>query len=100
MIDISGSMAGESIREAKAGLIYALGTLKPRDSFNIIAFNTGTATLFGEPKLANDGNVSPAPSASSTVSRPMAARKCIRRFSARSSIIAIRRPDGCARSSS
>ena len=51
VIDISGSMAGESIREAKAGLLYALGTLKPRDSFNIIAFNNGTASLFGAPKL-------------------------------------------------
>jgi Ca-activated chloride channel homolog len=53
VIDISGSMAGESIREAKAGLTYALGTLKPRDSFNIIAFNTGTATLFSASQLAN-----------------------------------------------
>ena len=54
VIDISGSMAGESIREAKAGLHYALGTLKPRDSFNIIAFNSGTASLFGAPKLTSD----------------------------------------------
>jgi len=54
VIDISGSMAGESIREAKAGLLYALDTLKPRDSFNIIAFNTGTASLFSAPRLAND----------------------------------------------
>ncbi|MEE8295729.1 MAG: marine proteobacterial sortase target protein, partial [Sphingomonadales bacterium] len=39
IIDVSGSMQGEAIRQAKAALLLALEGLKPQDSFNIIAFN-------------------------------------------------------------
>ncbi|MGB0505106.1 MAG: marine proteobacterial sortase target protein, partial [Pikeienuella sp.] len=37
--DVSGSMSGESIRQAKYGLIQALRRLRPSDRFNIVAFN-------------------------------------------------------------
>lgn len=37
--DISGSMSGESIRQAKFGLIQALRRLRPTDRFNIAVFN-------------------------------------------------------------
>lgn len=37
--DVSGSMAGESIRQARAGLETALKRLRPEDRFTIIAFN-------------------------------------------------------------
>lgn len=46
VIDNSGSMAGESMRAAKDSLIYALGTLRPQDSFNIIRFDHSMTQLF------------------------------------------------------
>jgi len=39
VIDTSGSMSGASIRQARRALANALGRLKPRDRFNIVAFN-------------------------------------------------------------
>lgn len=39
VLDVSGSMAGISIEQAKAGLLLALDRLRPDDRFNIIAFN-------------------------------------------------------------
>ena len=39
IVDVSGSMKGESIRQAKQGLITAVQSLKNTDSFNIIAFS-------------------------------------------------------------
>jgi Ca-activated chloride channel family protein len=39
VLDISGSMAGTSIRQAKKALIYAVEQLGNNDSFNIITFN-------------------------------------------------------------
>lgn len=46
VIDNSGSMGGESMREAKAGLLYALKTLRPQDHFNIIRFDDSMTQLF------------------------------------------------------
>lgn len=46
VIDNSGSMGGESMREAKAGLLYALKTLRPQDHFNIIRFDDTMTQLF------------------------------------------------------
>lgn len=40
VIDTSGSMGGESIKQAKAALIRALETLTPKDNFNIVAFSS------------------------------------------------------------
>ncbi len=42
VIDTSGSMGGESIRQARAALQAALDTLTPRDRFNVIEFNSST----------------------------------------------------------
>ncbi len=39
--DVSGSMQGASIRQAKAALERALDALRPQDRFNIIAFSNG-----------------------------------------------------------
>lgn len=39
VLDVSGSMSGESIRQARQALLRALDTLTPRDRFNIIAFS-------------------------------------------------------------
>ncbi|UJF21065.1 marine proteobacterial sortase target protein [Shewanella sp. OMA3-2] len=53
VIDTSGSMAGESIIQAKQALSIALTGLKPTDSFNIIEFNSNVSALFNEAKPAN-----------------------------------------------
>lgn len=45
VIDTSGSMAGESIRQAKASLLRGLDTLQPEDRFNVIQFNSQTQAL-------------------------------------------------------
>jgi Ca-activated chloride channel family protein len=39
VIDNSGSMAGASMRQAKAGLLAGLARLTPRDRFNVIRFD-------------------------------------------------------------
>lgn len=41
VMDVSGSMAGPSIEQAKQALDHALGRLRPTDRFNILAFNNG-----------------------------------------------------------
>jgi Ca-activated chloride channel family protein len=46
IIDTSGSMGGESIRQAKASLKEAVNLLNPGDSFNIIEFNSDFSMLF------------------------------------------------------
>ncbi len=46
ILDVSGSMAGTSIEQAKAALIQALGRLQPQDRFNIIWFNDTTEHLY------------------------------------------------------
>lgn len=46
VIDNSGSMSGESMPAAKASLLYALGTLRPQDSFNVIRFDDTMTMLF------------------------------------------------------
>ncbi|AZI35746.1 marine proteobacterial sortase target protein [Caenibius tardaugens] len=46
VIDNSGSMGGTSMESAKNSLLYALGTLRPEDSFNIIRFDDTLTRLF------------------------------------------------------
>ena len=46
VIDISGSMSGSSIIQAKEALKIAISRLKPKDSFNIITFNDEADQLF------------------------------------------------------
>lgn len=46
VVDTSGSMAGESIRQAREALMAGLDTLKAGDRFNIIQFNSVTSALF------------------------------------------------------
>lgn len=54
VLDISGSMSGTSIDQAKASLITALDSLTPIDRFNIIWFNDKTGSLFPEAVIASD----------------------------------------------
>ncbi len=41
VIDVSGSMDGEKLAQAKDAAIFVADNLNPRDRFNIIAFSTG-----------------------------------------------------------
>ena len=53
VIDTSGSMAGESIRQARQSLLRGLDTLGRDDTFNVIQFNSQTASLFIDPVPAS-----------------------------------------------
>ena len=55
IIDVSGSMAGDAIREARAALEYSLDRLRPGDRFNIIAFSSNARALWADAR-AFDGN--------------------------------------------
>ncbi len=48
IIDTSGSMGGESIKQAKAALLSAVELLNDGDSFNVIEFNSDFTTLFDQ----------------------------------------------------
>lgn len=54
VIDNSGSMGGESIRQAKTSLELAIAALKPDDRFNIIRFDDTMTVYFPQPVLADD----------------------------------------------
>ena len=40
VVDVSGSMGGAKMEQARAALVQALGTLSPNDRFRVIAFST------------------------------------------------------------
>ena len=54
VIDNSGSMAGESMRQAKAALGMALKQLKPGDRFNVVRFDDTLEVLFADAVPADD----------------------------------------------
>lgn len=58
VIDTSGSMAGESLRQARSALQAGLDTLTPKDRFNVIQFNSQTHSLFMGPEVATGNNIS------------------------------------------
>ncbi|MDO7083331.1 marine proteobacterial sortase target protein [Pseudocolwellia sp. AS88] len=60
IIDTSGSMQGDSIKQAKQSLHFALSTLTEKDSFNIIAFESLSTNLFQQTKMATSKNVAKA----------------------------------------
>lgn len=60
IIDVSGSMGGEAIRQAKAALLKALDGLKPTDKFNVIAFNNTAHKFFPAAVEANQRSLSDA----------------------------------------
>ncbi len=57
VIDNSGSMAGTSIRQAKASLVMALGRLTDQDLFNVIRFDHETELVFPSPVAATQENI-------------------------------------------
>ena len=52
VIDTSGSMQGQSIIQAKSGLITAIDKLKDTDLFNVIAFSDRFSLMFAEANIA------------------------------------------------
>ena len=57
IIDTSGSMEGNSIRQARKALTLALGRLRPNDLFNVIRFSDRTETLYVDPVPATPEHV-------------------------------------------
>ncbi|MDP3737414.1 MAG: marine proteobacterial sortase target protein [Hyphomonadaceae bacterium] len=57
VIDNSGSMSGDSMDQAKQGLLLALNRLAPTDEFNIIRFDDTMDMLFTAAVPANDQNL-------------------------------------------
>lgn len=57
VIDNSGSMAGESMRQAKAALLLGLQKLRPGDKFNVIRFDDTFDVLFKSAVPANETNL-------------------------------------------
>lgn len=45
VLDVSGSMSGPKLDQAKAALVQALGTLRPTDRFRLIAFSNGVTNF-------------------------------------------------------
>ena len=57
VIDNSGSMSGESMKQAKAALLTALKKLNPEDRFNVIRFDDTFDVLFKDAVPADRANV-------------------------------------------
>lgn len=57
IIDTSGSMAGQSIEQARASALLALQQLTPRDRFNVILFASDTRTVFPQAVAALPENI-------------------------------------------
>lgn len=60
VLDTSGSMAGDSILQAKSALSLALKRLTPNDHFNLIQFNSTTESLFTDTRPADQENITQA----------------------------------------
>jgi len=57
VIDTSGSMSGNSIRQAKESLTLALSRLDTNDRFNVIEFNSNSRAFFPRPVAASAENI-------------------------------------------
>jgi Ca-activated chloride channel family protein len=60
MIDVSGSMAGTSIQQAREALLQALDRLGANDRFGILAFSSGYHEFASEPLTATAENLAAA----------------------------------------
>ncbi len=60
MIDVSGSMGGTSITQAREALLQALDRLGPNDRFGILAFNHAYYEFASEPLTATTENLAAA----------------------------------------
>jgi len=60
VIDVSGSMEGASLRQAKKALALAISRLRAQDKFNIIKFSDDASALFPQPHDADQDNLAQA----------------------------------------
>jgi Ca-activated chloride channel homolog len=60
VLDVSGSMAGEKMVQARRAIRYCLANLNPNDRFEVIRFSTDADALFGSLVIANKENVAKA----------------------------------------
>jgi len=60
MIDVSGSMEGTSIQQARGALLQALDRLTPNDRFGILAFSSGYHEFASDPLPATPDNIAAA----------------------------------------
>ena len=60
IIDVSGSMEGASLQQAKKALALAVSRLRAQDKFNIIKFSDQASALFDQPQDASQDNLSQA----------------------------------------
>jgi Ca-activated chloride channel family protein len=57
VVDVSGSMSGTKLEQAKAALQQALGTLGPNDRFRVIAFSSAVRRFRDGPVAATAANL-------------------------------------------
>ncbi len=62
VLDVSGSMAGKKLKQAKKALSYCVNSLNKGDRFEIISFSTESEVLFGGFKKINDQTLNKAES--------------------------------------
>ncbi len=60
VVDVSGSMSGTKLEQAKAALQQALGTLGPNDRFRVIAFSGAVRSFRDQPVPATTANLTDA----------------------------------------
>ena len=60
VVDVSGSMAGPSIDQAKKALEFAVARFTPEDRFNIITFNNSIDMLFSYPMTGTSKHINKA----------------------------------------
>ncbi|MBK9097905.1 MAG: VWA domain-containing protein [bacterium] len=57
VLDVSGSMVGDKMKQAKQALLYCVNNLNKGDGFNIIRFSTEAYSLFGKIETASESNI-------------------------------------------
>ncbi|MBC7808481.1 MAG: VWA domain-containing protein, partial [Akkermansiaceae bacterium] len=57
VMDRSGSMQGKKIEQAKSTLRFALGKLRPQDSFNVVTFSDSVEKFSPDPVTASKANL-------------------------------------------
>lgn len=60
VLDRTGSMAGEKIKQARKALLFCLNNLRPQDRFDVITFNESPDLLARKLEPASDANVAKA----------------------------------------
>ncbi|MFO7524434.1 MAG: VIT domain-containing protein [Ignavibacteriaceae bacterium] len=60
ILDVSGSMSGEKIEQARKALLYCVNNLNTDDHFNIIRFSTEAYSLFNSSRRADKLNITEA----------------------------------------